>query len=142
VVEDAKCLVIDARTLELMISKNPEIALRLVKKLASRLDAADALVQILLNPDPQARVLLALQRHADSFGEATPEGIRVNVSPEEIALQVGVPTAQVHDVLTRLRRLRIAQEQGPGSGALVIADVGRLHEFLELVEMPRKFEAN
>jgi CRP-like cAMP-binding protein len=140
VVEDAKCLVIDARTLELMISKNPEIALRLVKKLASRLDAADALVQILLNPDPQARVLLALQRHADNFGEATPEGIRVNVSPEEIALQVGVPTAQVHDVLTRLRRLRIAQEQG--TGALVIADVGRLHEFLELVEMPRKFEAN
>lgn len=140
VVEDAKCLVIDARTLELMISKNPEIALRLVKKLATRLDAADALVQILLNPDPQARVLLALQRHADSFGEATPEGIRVNVSPEEIALQVGVPTSQVHDVLVRLRRLRIAQEQGPG--ALVIADVGRLHEFLELVEMPRKFEAN
>ena len=141
VVEDAKCLVIDARTLELMISKNPEIALRLVKKLATRLDAADALVQILLNPDPQARVLLALQRHADSFGEATPEGIRVNVSPDEIALQVGVPTAQVQDVLTRLRRLRIiALEQG--AGTLVIADVGRLHEFLELVEMPRKFEAN
>lgn len=140
VVEDAKCLVIDARTLELMISKNPEIALRLVKKLASRLDAADALVQILLNPDPQARVLLALQRHADSFGEATPEGIRVNVSPAEIALQVGVPEGQVHDVLSRLRRLRIAQDQG--TGALVIADVGRLHEFLELVEMPRKFEAN
>jgi len=141
VVEDAKCLVIDARTLELMISKNPEIALRLVKKLATRLDAADALVQILLNPDPQARVLLALQRHADSFGEATAEGIRVNVSPEEIALQVGVPTAQVNDVLTRLRRLRIIALE-PGAGALVIADVGRLHEFLELVEMPRKFEAN
>src|SRR5512140_596305 len=41
VVEDAKCLVIDGKTLESMIAKNPEIAMRLVKKLAKRLDAAD-----------------------------------------------------------------------------------------------------
>jgi len=68
VVEDVKCLVLDARTLETMIKNNSEIALRLIKKLASRLDAADGLVQILINPDPQARVLMALKRSAESFG--------------------------------------------------------------------------
>ena len=147
VVEDARCLVFDGATLETMITKNPEIALRLIKKLSTRLDAADALVQILLNPDPQARVLLALQRHAESFGEPTEAGIRVHVSAEDIALQVGVATRQVEDVLARLRRLRIIQKAStkdletpvPEANALVIADVGRLHEFLELVEMPRKF---
>ncbi len=147
VVEDARCLVFDGATLETMITKNPEIALRLIKKLSARLDSADALVQILLNPDPQARVLLALQRHADAFGQQTPEGIRVHVSAEDIALQVGVPQKQVEDVLNRLRRLRIVRQGGtdsletpvPEANALIIADVGRLHEFLELVEMPRKF---
>ncbi len=61
VLEDAKCLVIDGKTLETMITKSPEIAMRLVKKLAKRLDSADTLVQILLNPDPRARVLLGIE---------------------------------------------------------------------------------
>src|SRR5579863_8459147 len=82
VLEDAKCLVIDAATLEQMISSNTEIALRLVKKLARRIDSADEMIQILLNPDPKARVLHGLKRHAETFGTPTgPEGsLRVNVS--------------------------------------------------------------
>src|ERR1700733_7423365 len=41
VLEDARCLLIDAATLEQMIANSSEIALRLVKKLARRLDSAD-----------------------------------------------------------------------------------------------------
>jgi CRP-like cAMP-binding protein len=137
VVEDVKCLVLDARTLEAMIQKNSEIALRLIKKLAARLDAADGLVQILLNPDPQARVLLALQRTAETFGERSDEGIKLHLSVEQLAREVGVETAQVTDVLWRLHRLHILHD--PGDGSLVVADMGKLHEFLELVEMPQKF---
>src|ERR1700689_206470 len=69
VLEDAKCLVIDAATLEQMIANSAEIALRLVKRLARRLDAADEMIQILLNPDPKARVLHGLKRHAENFGD-------------------------------------------------------------------------
>src|SRR6202046_4227580 len=71
VLEEAHCLVIDAATLEQMISNNSEIALRLVKKLARRLDSADEMIQLLLNPDPKARVLMGLKRHAEAFGEET-----------------------------------------------------------------------
>jgi len=137
VVEDVKCLVLDKRTLEVMIQKNSEIALRLIKKLAARLDAADGLVQILLNPDPQARVLLALQRSAETYGERAEDGIRVRLSPEQLAREVGVEPAQVVDVLWRLHRLKILHD--PGDGSLIVADMGKLHEFLELVEMPQKF---
>jgi CRP-like cAMP-binding protein len=139
VLEDAKCLVIDGKTLEAMITKNPEIALRLVKKLARRLDAADEMIQILMNPDPKARVMLGLKRHAEGFGEQTPDGIRVNTSTVDLAREVGVDESQVIDVLTRLGRLRIAWEDDLGS--IVIADVGRLLEFMEFLEMPRKFES-
>ena len=141
VIEDAKCLVIDGKTLESMISKSPEIAMRLVKKLAKRLDAADALVQILLNPDPRARVLLGLKRHAEINGEKTATGIKVHVSPEELAHEVGINVEDVTEVLDRLRRLRIASDEpGPTGGhTIVIADVGRLLEFLEFLEMPKRF---
>jgi len=136
--DDVKCLVLDAHTLEAMIKNNSEIALRLIKKLASRLDAADGLVQILLNPDPQARVLLALKRAAESFGERSEEGIRVRTNVEQLAREVGVETAQVVDVVWRLHRMHIVTD--PGDGSLIVGDLGKLHEFLELVEMPRKFE--
>jgi CRP-like cAMP-binding protein len=139
VVEHVKCLVLDARTLETMIKNNSEIALRLIKKLASRLDAADGLVQILLNPDPQARVLMALKRSAETFGERSEDGIRIRSSAEQLARELGVETSQVIDVLWRLHRLHIVHD--PGDGSLIVADLGKLHEFLELVEMPQKFDA-
>ena len=151
VMEDAKCLIIGAKTLETMISTNSEIALRLVKKLARRLDAADELIQILMNPDPEARVMLGLKRHAEAFGEETRvEGelrIKVHVSPGELAREVGSEERHVRDVLARLRRLRIVSEEDATSAdsahgrAIVVADVGRLLEFMEFLETPKKFGA-
>jgi CRP-like cAMP-binding protein len=138
VVENARCLVIDAATLEQMVSNNAEIAVRLVKKLARRLDAADELIQILLHPDPNARVLHGLKRHAEAFGEATEQGVTLRLSAAELAREVGVDGDQVRDVMSRLKRLRIAEE-GPG-GTIAITDTPRLLEFMEFLEMPRKFE--
>ncbi len=138
VLEDAQCLVIDKATLEHMIAHSTEIALRLVKKLARRLDSADEMIQILLNPDPKARVLLSLRRQAESFGEETGLGVLVHSTAADLSREVGADEAQVRDVLDRLRRLRIAAEDEMGS--IVIMDLARLHEFLEFVEMPRRFE--
>jgi CRP/FNR family cyclic AMP-dependent transcriptional regulator len=138
VLEDAKCLVIDAATLEQMITNSAEIALRLVKKLARRLDSADEMIQILLNPDPKARVLHGLKRHAENFGDDTGTGVRVDISTDGLARELGVESPQVRDVLSRLRRLRIAEEDE--TGAIVVTDLPRLLEFMEFLEMPQKFE--
>jgi CRP-like cAMP-binding protein len=138
VLEDARCLVIDAATLEQMISSNTEIAVRLVKKLARRLDSADEMIQMLLNPDPQARVLHAVKRHAEAFSEEASGGVRLNAPAEELAREVGVHVGQVRDVLARLGRMRIATEDE--AGAILVMDPPRLLEFMELLEMPRKFE--
>jgi CRP/FNR family cyclic AMP-dependent transcriptional regulator len=141
VIEDAKCLVIGAKTLEAMIAKNTEIAMRLIKKLAHRLDSADELIQILLHPDPRARVMLGLKRHAESFGVETEGGIKVRLDPNDLAREVGSAVHDVLDVLSRLKRLRIANDSDDGTESIVITDVGRLLEFLEFLEMPRKFVA-
>jgi CRP-like cAMP-binding protein len=140
-VEESRCLVIDAMMLESMIARNPEIAMRLIKKLAARLDSADALVQILMNPDPKARVMLALKRHAEAFGEETGDGVRVLASPAILAREVGIEEALVHEVLLRLRRLRIIEE-GHHQDSIVISDVGRLLEFLEFLDMPKRVEGS
>jgi CRP-like cAMP-binding protein len=144
VIERARCLVIDAATLEQMVTHSAEIALRLVKKLARRLDSADEMIQILLDPDPRARVLRALKRHAESAlggtleGVNLPETIPIRASLDDLAGQVGVDRAQVRDVLSRLRRLRVADEDGGGN--IVLIDLPRLLEFMEFLEMPGRGE--
>ena len=138
VLEDARCLVIDAATLEQMLSSNTEIALRLVKKLARRLDSADEMIQMLLNPDPQARVLVALRRQAEAAGEQTPGGVRLDASAADVAREGGVDGAQVREVLARLGRMRIAKEDE--TGAIVVMDMPRLMEFMEFLDLPRKAE--
>jgi CRP-like cAMP-binding protein len=136
VIETARCLVLEARMLESMVVRNGEIAIRLIKKLAKRLDAANSLIEILMHRDPRARVMLALARHAEAFGEQTPQGIRIRTSPEDLAREVDVPGETVDEVLAQLRRLKLLVEESP---SLVVSDVGRLHDFVELLEMPQKF---
>jgi CRP-like cAMP-binding protein len=133
-VEAGHCLTISAKTLEAMVAKNTEIALRLIKKLANRLDSADALVEILMHQDPRVRVILGLERWADVSGQKSDQGILVRLGPGELADDVGVDRAIAEDVLNRLSRLRLLQQRGDGT--LLISDVNRLQDFLEFLQMP------
>ena len=129
--EPTRCLLVEAKTLEAMVARNAEISLRLIKKLASRLDAANSLIQILMHTDPKARIMLALFRHADAYGERTEEGIRLRTTTADIASEVGVDEDVASDVIARLRRLRLISDE---RGELVVVDVERLQEFLEFIE--------
>jgi CRP-like cAMP-binding protein len=133
VVEPTKCLVIEARTLEQMVARNAEIALRLIKKLAKRLDSADTLVEILMHKDPRARVMLALARHADAFGEETDAGVRVRTTAVDLAREVGVDPEIAHEVIAQLGKQKIVTE---ADGSIFVSDVGQLRDFLEFLEVP------
>jgi CRP-like cAMP-binding protein len=137
VVEPMTCLLVEARTLESMVAKNTEIALRLIKKLARRLASADALVEILMQHDPKARVMLALARHAEGFGEQVEDGIRVRTTTADLASEVGVDRTVATEVMARLGRLGLAHED---TGAILVTDVDRLHDFMEFLETPKRLE--
>ena len=138
VLEDAKLLVIDARTFEQMVVSNTEIAVRLIKKLARRLDSADALIEILMHTDPKARVILGLARESEIGGRILPDGsILVPLNAEGLAKQVGLEPTATDQVLSRLYRLGIVHQHADG---LVIQDTRRLHEFLEFLEHRERTE--
>ncbi len=137
VVEAARLLVLDAKTFEAMVLSNVEIAVRLIKKLARRLDNADTLIEILMHRDPKARVILGLSREAEQGGIEQDDGsVLVPLSRDDLARQVGLTPEEIADVLSRLTRLRMVQETPDG---FVIEDVLRLSEFLEFLEMRDKF---
>jgi len=136
-VEDCKLLILDARTFEQMVVSNSEIAVRLIKKLARRLDAADNLIDILMHRDPKARVILGLSRAAELQGQRRDDGATViSMNRGELAHEVGLSADEVGAVLARLERLSIVER---GEEGFVIPDLMRLHEFLEFLEMREKF---
>jgi CRP/FNR family transcriptional regulator, cyclic AMP receptor protein len=128
-----RCLEIADKTMETMVAKNAEIAMRLIRKLAKRLDSADALVEILMHRDEKARVLLSLARHAEAFGEARDGGILVRTSEAHVANDVGVDVSVAQELFHRLRRLKII-ENAPGG--LMVSDLGRLQDFIDFLDVP------
>lgn len=135
--ERARVLVLGARTFEQMVVSNAEIAVRMIKKLARRLDSANELIEVLMHRDPKARVILGLSREAETIGEPQPDGsVRVPMGAAELAEQVGLSEKETAEVLKRLERLRIVE---PAEGGLVVTQVARLEEFYAFLEMREKF---
>ncbi len=139
VTEDApaRVLTIDSKRFEQMIANNREITLRLIKKLSSRLDSADALIEILMHKDPKARVMRGLSRQAEAFGVRTEAGVRVALTAPELAAQVNADLSVTSEVLERLKRVRVISIEE--SGAILVHDLEKLFDFLEFLEMPQKF---
>jgi len=137
VIEESDMLVINGKAFGAMVVSNTEIAVRLIRKLASRLDNANELIDILMHKDPKARVILGLSREAEYSGEPMEDGgVRVPLDNAGLARQVGLPVKEVENVLARLFRLGILEDD---DGGFRIPDTLRLHEFLEFLQMQEKF---
>lgn len=133
-----RVLEIDAKTFGQMVVSNAEIAVRMITKLARRLDSANALIEVLMHRDPKARVILGLCRQAELIGEQRDDGsIWVPIAMAELAAEIGLTVDETEDVLVRLRRLKIVGDAE--GGGFVVSDLQRLQEFLEFLEMREKF---
>lgn len=134
--EDAKLLVIDSKTFEAMIRGNSEIALRMIKKLASRLQEADDQIENLLLKDHNSKVVHSLARLAETEGTPVERGIFVRILPEELGAKVGITVDKVNEVVAKLTKAKIVSATKDG---LIVSDVGRLKKFLEFLEMKEQF---
>ncbi|MFH1131539.1 MAG: Crp/Fnr family transcriptional regulator, partial [Pseudomonadota bacterium] len=128
VVEDAKMLVVDAKIFENMLRANMEIAIRLVKKLASRLAETSRQVEALLHPDGIGRVISYLCHLAEFEGVRVDAGIEVQTSDEELAKRLGLKAQQVRKILEELEHQDLLL---PGeSESFVVPDIDGLAEVL------------
>lgn len=147
---DARLLVIEGKTFEAMLRARPEIALRMIKALAARLENANQHVELLMLPTPDHRVVQCLRHLADeqierlgaTLGSGT--ALLVPARAEDIAERVGLATHDVLEVLDRLRASNLvlmAEDAGIGGDAFIIPEVGRLLEFLEFLNLKDRFGA-
>jgi CRP/FNR family transcriptional regulator, cyclic AMP receptor protein len=134
--EESALLVLDARTFEAMIRGNTEIAVRMIKKLTARVAQANSQVEALLVQDLNHRIVHQLRALADERGQQDGPGVRVDISVEELADLVAAPPREVQAGLERLEKAMLVTKS---PGTIAIAEVGRLGEFLEFLDMKERF---
>ena len=145
---DSRLVVIEGKTFEAMLRARPEIALRIIKALALRLEGANQQVELLLLPTPNHRVVQCLRHMAEEqillAGQSVSPGTAILVPKrvEDIAVRVGLPVHEVIDVVDRLRAARLilmAQDAGIEGDGFIVPEVGRLLEFLEFLNLKDRF---
>jgi len=150
VASDARLLVIEGRTFEAMLRARPEIALRIIKSLASRLENANQHIELLLLPTPNHRVVQCLRHMAEEqialAGAHVNQGsaILVPSTVDDVAARVGLPVHEVIEVVDRLRGARLvllAEDAGIEGDGFIVPEVGRLLEFLEFLNLKDRFGA-
>lgn len=136
VIEDSTLLVIDPRTFDAMIRGNIEIAVRLIKKLAARLEESNEQIETLLLRDPASRVVHHLLRQARKHSTDADGEILIPGHLNDLPSRVGLRVDQVKDVLGRLQRSRLATLVDDG---VSVPSVARLDEYMRFLEMKEKF---
>lgn len=132
--EDGSCLALDQQRLEEMIIARPAIARRLLGTLASRLQSASELVDVLMQKDPRARVVMGLSQQAHAFGVRGDDGISLPISALDLAKIVDLEEASVDDILQQMTEMRLLDRTDDGK--LRLADVDGLADFADFLDTP------
>ena len=144
----ARLLVIDSHTFEAMLRGKTEIAVRMIKTMAQRLERANRQVEILLLQDANHRVVQCLRHLAEEQVADNDEqdnaytAIYIPIRLDELAARVALSEDDVSDILQRLAVARLvmhASEAGIEGPGYVVPEVGRLLEFLEFLELKERY---
>ena len=126
---DVSVLALDRTTFGVLLSSNPEVALRLVEQLVRRLRHAEEQLENAMLRDRPSRVVNTLLRLAGAH-DRTPEGHVLSVSPLELSSRVGLDVDAVKRAVQQLRDggyLRIHEER------IIVPDLGALNQLYELL---------
>jgi len=134
--EDARLLVIDPKTFEMMIRGNAEIAVRMIKKLADRLSDADAQIENLLLADPNSRIVQHILHLCQTRGKAGEEGIEIEFPVKDLPRELAVGEPAIRFMIYRLERSGLIEINGD---RITVHDTARLFDFLRFLEMKWKF---
>lgn len=124
--DDSKILVIESKTFEAMARTNPEIAVRLIRKLARRLDRATRDTKTLLYRDSAARMASYLLDWADAKPPST----------ESIAATLGLRPGEVNNLLERFVGAGLLKDV---DGAPQVADPEELRRYLVYLDLRDRF---
>jgi CRP-like cAMP-binding protein len=136
VAEDAKILVINNTTFDTMMRNNAEIAIRIIRTLAKRLEDADVQIANLMIKDSNQRIIVTLLKLSES-GTKIDTGIFLKTDAEKISVTTGLEKDTVNEIIEKLTKNRLIEITNNG---ILIKNVDNLKKYLDYLVMKEQFE--
>lgn len=128
---DVSALALDRPTFGVLLSSNPDVALRLSEQIVRRLRHAEEQLENAMLRDQPSRVVNTLLRLASGVAPG-PDGHVLSVSPLELSSRVGLDVDAVKRAVQQLRDggyLRIQEEK------IILPDLAALRQLYDLLGM-------
>jgi CRP-like cAMP-binding protein len=101
---DGAVLALDHDTFQHVLSANPAVGTRVLHQLIRRLRDAEDQIEILMLRDSQAKVVVALLKHAQqAAGRGLDGAVTLSVSPLDLSVRVGLDVDTVKRTVQQLR---------------------------------------
>ncbi|HEX9576597.1 MAG TPA: Crp/Fnr family transcriptional regulator [Myxococcales bacterium] len=138
VVEEALLIEVEQAAFETLVRKNGEIAVRLMRRLSSRLREADRQIQSLMSRSGAARALSLVRKVAEPPDKKGRRRLPADLTPDMITARVGLSRNEARRVQRSFER----------SGLLIPAEGGRwalgpdqlISDFLLYVELQEQYD--
>ncbi len=133
--DECTAIAVDHATFEDVLAMHPGIGSSVLQQLLGRLRDAEDQIEILMMRDHQSKVVVALTKLVQrelSQGGANGGEVSLQISPLELAAQVGLDVDSVKRVVTQLREggyVRIQNER------VEVADIETLKELYSLLSL-------
>lgn len=134
VVDDALLIELGQDAFATLVRKHSEIAIRLMRRLSSRLREADRQIQALMSRSGAARALTLLQNAAEKKTRLLPQ----DVAPEALMRRVGLQRAEARRVLRTFEKSGLLVAQPGGRWSLGPPEL--VADFLGYVEMQEQYD--
>jgi CRP-like cAMP-binding protein len=125
--EPTETIALDTATFEAMVAEDPTLAIRLVRALVEKVDAAHERVALLARPGA-ARLAETLARLASTIGRPDPEGTLIPRRLRELAHEVGLDEAALGEASMALVRERLLRVRKHG---IVVPDARCMYDFVK-----------
>jgi len=127
-----KALVIDPKTFEQMIKANAEIAVRMIKKMAERLDEANEQIENLHLRDANSRVVHTLLLSSKGVPQDLDGGVRLTLTAFDIHRRTELDPERIEACLSRMTRSGLLRSDAQG---IYIPNLQKLEEFMGFLEL-------
>jgi CRP/FNR family cyclic AMP-dependent transcriptional regulator len=129
---DIKLLVVDEKTFESTIRTNPDVAIRIMRKMAERIRDADHRIENLFIKDTTSKIVDMIGKFAAKEGKKTRDGIVVELSASDLAGLVGLEVDKTRRVVENLARKNFLSMAGD---TLIIKNPESLRKILDYLEL-------
>jgi CRP/FNR family cyclic AMP-dependent transcriptional regulator len=135
-VEDSTLIVLDGKTFETILRGDPEVSMRLIRKLVKRLREADDQIENMMIKDDESKVIHTLLKLIPEIGMPTKTGIQLQINPQDLLTKIGIDTDSMKVILAKLKKfdlIRVSEKQ------IFVPSLSKLRRFNKFVEMKSEF---